>query len=189
MLIHCLLQVLSIGLILHVFRTDERFEAKGSHLGASAAGLRTTARPRRAGRRFRLELIVAIQTSHSLSALYPHSYLEVPLSYLPSPEWQLVSPRSIPTVRTKLTAVFVGAGKPWAAGKSARKARRHRRTRSGRVVAVPIGEPIPDDQIITVGEVEAAVGGEVPTERTGLLVGQEGSVAGRGHTRATDDVV
>lgn len=33
MLIHCLLQVLSIALILHVFRTDARFESKGSHLG------------------------------------------------------------------------------------------------------------------------------------------------------------
>lgn len=37
MLIHCLLQILTIALILHVFRTDERFEAKGTHLGASAA--------------------------------------------------------------------------------------------------------------------------------------------------------
>lgn len=33
MLIHCLLQILSIALILHVFRTDARFESKGSHLG------------------------------------------------------------------------------------------------------------------------------------------------------------
>jgi hypothetical protein len=33
MLIHFILQLLSISLILHVFRTDERFEAKGSHLG------------------------------------------------------------------------------------------------------------------------------------------------------------
>ena len=36
MLIHCMLQILSIALILHVFRTDERFEAKGSHLGMSS---------------------------------------------------------------------------------------------------------------------------------------------------------
>jgi hypothetical protein len=33
MLIHSALQIVSIALILHVFRTDERFEAKGSHLG------------------------------------------------------------------------------------------------------------------------------------------------------------
>lgn len=33
MLLHCALQILSIALILHVFRTDGRFEAKGSHLG------------------------------------------------------------------------------------------------------------------------------------------------------------
>lgn len=32
MLIHCALQILSIALILHVFRTDGRFEAKGSRL-------------------------------------------------------------------------------------------------------------------------------------------------------------
>ena len=35
MAIHCALQIVSIALILHVFRTDERFEAKGSHLDQS----------------------------------------------------------------------------------------------------------------------------------------------------------
>jgi hypothetical protein len=33
MAIHFVLQVISFALIAHVFRTDERFEAKGSHLG------------------------------------------------------------------------------------------------------------------------------------------------------------
>ncbi len=50
-------------------------------------------------------------------------------------------------------------------------------------MAVPEGVPIPPDQILTVGEVEAAVGVESPTERTGLLAGQEGSVAGAGTVR------
>ena len=33
MTIHCICQIISIGIILHVFRTDERF-AHGSRLGA-----------------------------------------------------------------------------------------------------------------------------------------------------------
>lgn len=35
MALHFVLQVISFALIAHVFRTDERFEAKGSHLGES----------------------------------------------------------------------------------------------------------------------------------------------------------
>jgi hypothetical protein len=35
MLVHLLLQLLSISLILYVFKKDERFETKGSHLGES----------------------------------------------------------------------------------------------------------------------------------------------------------
>ena len=35
MTIHFILQVISFSLIAHVFRTDARFEAKGSHLGMS----------------------------------------------------------------------------------------------------------------------------------------------------------
>ncbi len=38
MLIHFILQLVSIALILHVFRTDERFAARGSHLGKSSLG-------------------------------------------------------------------------------------------------------------------------------------------------------
>jgi hypothetical protein len=33
MTLHFVLQVISFSLIAHVFRTDGRFEAKGSHLG------------------------------------------------------------------------------------------------------------------------------------------------------------
>ena len=53
---------------------------------------------------------------------------------------------------------------------------------------MPEGQPIPGDQIVTVGEVEAARAGlaEDPTERTGLLSGQNGLVAGGGSSRATD---
>lgn len=40
MAIHFVLQVISFALIAHVFRTDERFEAKGSHLGRSSARAR-----------------------------------------------------------------------------------------------------------------------------------------------------
>lgn len=47
-------------------------------------------------------------------------------------------------------------GEPWAAGRSARQARRHKRTRSGRVVTVPEGTHIPPEAIVTVGEVVAA---------------------------------
>jgi hypothetical protein len=78
-------------------------------------------------------------------------------------------------------------GEAWAAGRSARRARRHKRTRSGQVVPVPEGQTIPPDQEVTIGEVEAARVGpaEDATERTGLLVGNDGSGAGGG-ARATD---
>ena len=50
-------------------------------------------------------------------------------------------------------------------------AKRHRRTRSGRVVAVPAGTPIAPEEQVTIGEVEAA-GVTDPTERTALLDAQ-----------------
>lgn len=67
------------------------------------------------------------------------------------------------------TGIAARQGKPWAAGKSARQARRHRRTRSGHVVPVPEGTVIPAEEVVTVGEVEAARG--AVDERTGLLEG------------------
>lgn len=80
------------------------------------------------------------------------------------------------------TGLAARRGEPWAAGRSARRARRHKRTLSGRVVSVPEGTPIPPDQIITVGEVVAA---HQPDEQSPLLTGHEGSVAGGGQVRAT----
>ncbi|RSH81418.1 hypothetical protein EHS25_006950 [Saitozyma podzolica] len=124
MLIHFILQLLSISLILHVFRTDERFEAKGSHLDQSF-------------------------TFGVASALVS----------------------GLMVILLTFTGLAARAGKPWAAGRSARKARRHRRTRSGQVVRVPEGVPIPPDQAVTVGEVEAA--GIGVDERTALLSGSE----------------
>lgn len=81
----------------------------------------------------------------------------------------------------------LGKGKPWAAGVSARKARRHRRTRSGHVVPVPEGQQIPPEQRVTVGEVEALVGREEAVdERTALLAGVDDVPAGGSGSRATD---
>ncbi|KAK8854900.1 hypothetical protein IAR55_003639 [Kwoniella newhampshirensis] len=141
MIVHCLLQILSIALILHVFRTDERFETKGSHLDQAF--------------------------------------------------WYGVASAIISGIMALLltfTALAARAGQQWAAGKSARKARRHRRTRSGRVVPVPEGTQIPPEEAVTVAEVHAAQ--EAVTERTGLLAGQEGAVvAGGGDVRATDSAV
>lgn len=101
------------------------------------------------------------------------------------------------------TGIAARRGLPWAAGKSARRARRHRRTRSGHVVAVPDGTEIPPDEAVTVGELEAARraaeaqadaeagvgvgGGPAVDERTGLLASQGGnSGAGGSAIRATD---
>ncbi|KAK6910599.1 hypothetical protein I203_104631 [Kwoniella mangroviensis CBS 8507] len=141
MLIHCILQILSISLILHVFRTDERFEAKGSHLDQSFY--------------------------YGVSSAIVSGIMALLLTF---------------------TALAARAGKPWAAGKSARHAKRHRRTRSGRVIAVPPGTEIPPEEVVTVGEVRAAQ--EAVGETTGLLSGHEGEVAGgRGGERATDGAV
>ncbi|WVQ82018.1 hypothetical protein IAT38_004146 [Cryptococcus sp. DSM 104549] len=140
MLIHCVLQILSIALILHVFRTDERFETKGSHLDAS------------------FSYGVASAVVSGAAALF-----------------------------LTFTGIAARAGKQWAAGKSARKSRRHRRTRSGRVVPVPEGTHVPPEEAVTVGEVRLVQEGA--TERTGLLEGQEGSVAGGSGQRATDSAV
>ncbi|WVF72655.1 hypothetical protein IAT40_007473 [Kwoniella sp. CBS 6097] len=144
MLIHCILQILSISLILHVFRTDERFEAKGSHLDQSFY--------------------------YGVSSAIVSGIMALLLTF---------------------TAMAARAGKPWAAGKSAKHAKRHRRTRSGRVVPVPEGTSIPPHEVVTVGEVRAAREG-VPDERTGLLAGApEGGAgaAGGGSVRATDSAV
>jgi hypothetical protein len=48
------------------------------------------------------------------------------------------------------------AGKTWAAGKSARRLakKRHRRTRSGRVVAIPGGEEVDEESALLAGPVE-----------------------------------
>ncbi|ODO06555.1 hypothetical protein I350_03910 [Cryptococcus amylolentus CBS 6273] len=141
MLIHCLLQVLSIGMILHVFRTDERFESKGSHLDKS----------------------FSFGVASALVSLTHALFLT-------------------------LTAYSARRGHSWAAGKSAKKSRRHRRTQSGRVVVVPDGVEVPEGERVTVGEVRA-VTGEGAGERTGLLEGNSGEAAGGGRERATDSAV
>lgn len=87
------------------------------------------------------------------------------------------------------TGLAARRGEPWAAGRSARQARRHKRTRSGRVITVPEGTHIPPEQIVTVGEVVAAADldeQEHDNEHTSLLAGHEASVAGGGSVRATD---
>ncbi|WRT68275.1 uncharacterized protein IL334_005251 [Kwoniella shivajii] len=141
MIIHCILQILSIALILHVFRTDERFEAKGSHLDQSFY--------------------------YGVSSAIVSGIMALLLTF---------------------TALAARAGKEWAAGKSAKKAKRHRRTRSGRLIPVPPGTEIPPEEVVTVGEVRAAQ--DAVSERTGLLDGHEGDVAGgRGGERATDNSV
>nr|XP_018261348.1 uncharacterized protein I303_05786 [Kwoniella dejecticola CBS 10117]OBR83506.1 hypothetical protein I303_05786 [Kwoniella dejecticola CBS 10117] len=140
MLIHCILQILSIALILHVFRTDERFEAKGSHLDQSFY--------------------------YGVSSTIVSGIMALLLTF---------------------TALAARAGKPWAAGKSAKRAKRHRRTRSGRVIAVPPGTEIPPEEVVTVGEVRAAQ--EAVSETTGLLSAQDGGAAEGGGERATDNNV
>nr|ODN86355.1 hypothetical protein L203_04057 [Cryptococcus depauperatus CBS 7841] len=139
MFIHCILQILSIAMILHVFRTDARFETKGSHLDdAFSFGVASA----------------IVSLTHVLLLAF--------------------------------TAMSAKAGKTWAAGKSAKKSRRHRRTRSGRVVLVPEGTPISGEEIVTTGELRTV---DKVNERTGLLGGHEGSVAGGGGSRATDNAV
>ena len=54
------------------------------------------------------------------------------------------------------------------------------------MVPVPPGTEIPPEQAVTVGEVEAAIPAAGATERTALLEGHEGDVAGGGEQRATD---
>ena len=89
------------------------------------------------------------------------------------------------------TGLAARRGKSWAAGRSARKARRHRRTRSGRVVPVlDDNVEIPPDQRVKIGEVEAVLGQEAAAdERTALLEGNSGEAAGGSEQRATDDAV
>lgn len=83
------------------------------------------------------------------------------------------------------TGLAARRGEPWAAGGSARQARRHKRTRSGRVVTVPEGTPIPPEQRVTVGEVVQASDHD---ETTALLAAETGA-AGGGTVRATDSAV
>lgn len=85
------------------------------------------------------------------------------------------------------TGLAARRGEPWAAGRSARRARRHKRTLSGRVVSVPEGTPIPPEQVVTVGEVVAA---HQPDEQSPLLAGHEDAMAaGGGQSRATGSAV
>ncbi|WOO82668.1 uncharacterized protein LOC62_04G006150 [Vanrija pseudolonga] len=86
------------------------------------------------------------------------------------------------------TGIAARRGEPWAAGRSARQARRHKRTRSGRVVSVPEGTHIPPEARVTVGEVVSAAEHDEVDEHSALLAGHEGSVAGGGSRRATDQV-
>lgn len=103
------------------------------------------------------------------------------------PVYKHVRRLSFPSILGSQGDHHLGKGVPWAAGMSARTARRHKRTRSGRVVAVPEGQLIPPDQAVTVGEVEALVGREEAVdERTALLAGVEDGAAGGGNERATD---
>lgn len=94
-------------------------------------------------------------------------------------------PRAFLAPRTDTSA---GAGKPWAAGQSALKSSNHRRSHSGRVVVVPKGTPVPPHEAVTVGEVRDVQEAGEANERTGLLDGYEGNVAGGGSQRATNAV-
>lgn len=86
------------------------------------------------------------------------------------------------------TGMAARRGEPWAAGRSAKQARRHKRTNSGRVVTVPEGTRIPPSQVVTVGEVVAAAEQDAAEvdEHTSLLAASNGGAAGGGSTRATD---
>ncbi|ORX38662.1 hypothetical protein BD324DRAFT_650011 [Kockovaella imperatae] len=139
MLLHCNLQLLEISLVLHVFRTDDRFAAKNTHLDSS----------------FTFGVISAIVSAVAAAML-------------------------------TFTGLAARRGKSWAAGTSARKSRRHKRSKSGRVVPVPEGQTIPRDQRVPIGEVEALMPEERADERTALLEGNDGSAAGGSGQRATD---
>jgi hypothetical protein len=86
------------------------------------------------------------------------------------------------------TGLAARRGEPWAAGRSAKQARRHKRTNSGRVVTVPEGTRIPPSQVVTVGEVVAAAEQDAAEvdEHTSLLAASNGGAAGGGNMRATD---
>lgn len=177
MLIHFILQLVSISLILHVFRTDERFAARGSHLGESRLTILVATL---------LELTLADQSfTYGVAAAITSGLIAALLTFTG------LAARKPRIIWQNGRADASGSGKPWAAGKSARKARRHRRTRSGRVIAVPDGTPIPPSEVVTVGEVEAAGGLGLADERTSLLGGdagreaEQGRAAGGGSVRAT----
>ena len=148
MAVHFLLQILALALIVHVYRTDDRFDS-------SEASLRKS------------------PTTSKLNT--DQSFLFGALSAVLS---------LIITALLTFTGIAARRGKPWAAGKSARHARRHRRTRSGQVISVPDGTDIPPEEVVTVGELEAAR--TAADERTGLLDGHASGAAGGSRQRATD---
>lgn len=161
--IHFVLQVLSIGLILWVFKNDERFETKGSHLGMWFSP----------GNGFLLSILVTDEDGY-VDQSFDFGVASAVIS-------------GLMVILLTFTALSARAGQQWAAGKSARQARRHRRTRSGRVVAVPEGVEVPEEQAVTIAEVEQAL--DHVDETTGLLAGNESQAAGGGHVRATDNNV
>ncbi|TYJ54022.1 hypothetical protein B9479_005356 [Cryptococcus floricola] len=187
MLIHCLLQVLSIGMILHVFRTDERFESKGSHLGMFTLSPSPS---------FPFPFPLPLRFKERERGLTFSVFGKKDKSFSFGASSALVSLTH--TLFLTLTAYSARLGHTWAAGKSAKKSRRHRRTRSGRVVVVADGVEVPEGERVSVGEVRAVAGeeagegvvGEVG-ERTGLLEGNGGEAraAGGGRERATDSAV
>ncbi|KAJ9100362.1 hypothetical protein QFC20_005428 [Naganishia adeliensis] len=122
MSVHAVLQIISIAIILHVYRTDPRFRGEKSHLDKACDFAVASA-------------VISVGTVLALA----------------------------------LTGAAAEAGKTWAAGKSAKrlgkKRHYHRRTRSGRVVAIPGGEEVDeetallDEPVEDQGEVRATGSG------------------------------
>ena len=156
MAVHFALQVLELALILHVYRTDPRFDSPEANLRALL---------------FSFDIECLISYTDSLDQSFLFGALSAIFSL-------------IITALLTFTGIAARRGKPWAAGKSARHARRHRRTRSGQVISVPDGTEIPPEEVVTVGELEAAR--NVADERTGLLEGHAPGAAGGSRSRATD---
>lgn len=142
MLVHCLLQIISIGLIIRAYNTDERF-AHGAHLCE-----------------WRQQIIGLPLSLFLANCFFPARSLYFGIA------------AALTSALTLTFLTFTGMaarrGEPWAAGRSARQARRHKRTRSGRVITVPEGTYISEHEAVTVGEVvEAATG--AANEHTALL--------------------
>ncbi|BEI86025.1 hypothetical protein CcaverHIS002_0603120 [Cutaneotrichosporon cavernicola] len=140
MLVHCIMQLASVGLVVHTFWTDERFE-----------------RDARLARSFWFGVAAAVVSAVAFTFL-------------------------------TFTGMAARRGEPWAAGRSAKQARRHKRTNSGRVVTVPEGTRILPSQVVTVGEVVAAAEQDAAEidEHTSLLQATNLGAAGGGTMRATD---